>query len=376
VIAALVLLALVVGSLVYCVLTAVAAVLYKRVRPPAAREYPPISVLKPLAGVDEGLEENLASFFEQQYPQFEILFAVYDSSDPAAAVVEKLQTRYPNVSSRLLLTGEPPYPNIKVYKLDRMLQCARHDLIVMADSDVRVTPVMLAAMAAEFQDEKLGLSTCPYRAVPSRSFWSDLEAVGLNTEFLGGVLVARLLDGMKFALGPTIAARRAALDAIGGFDALKDYHAEDFVMGKLVAQRGYRVILSSYVIEHRIGAQGFAENLRHRLRWSRSTRRSRPWGYLGQVFTNPLPLALALWLVRPEWWPVAAAAVAFRVLAVWATAKYVLGDPLTRRLWALGPLQDAASFLVWICGFFGSTILWRGRKYHLLRDGRCQLIES
>jgi ceramide glucosyltransferase len=373
VIAALVLLALVVGSLVYCVLTAIAAVLYKRVRPPAARDWPPISILKPLAGVDEGLEENLASFFEQQYPCFEILFAVHDSSDPAAAVVENLRTRYPAVPSRLIVTGEPPYPNIKVYKLDRMLECARHDLIVMADSDIRVTPGMLAAIAAEFQDGKLGLSTCPYRAVPGRSFWSTLEAVGLNTEFLGGVLVARMLDGMKFALGPTITARRAALTAIGGFDAVKDFYAEDFVLGKLAAERGYGVILSSYAIEHRIGAEGFAENLRHRLRWSRSTRRSRPWGYIGQVFTNPLPLALALWALRPEWWPVAAAAVVFRGAAAWFTAAYVLRDPLTRRLWALVPLQDAASFLVWISGFFGTTILSRGRKYRLLRDGRCEI---
>ena len=374
-IAALVLLALVAGSLVYCVLTAIAAVLYKRVRPPAVREWPPISVLKPLHGVDEGLEENLVSFFEQEYPRFEMLFAVSDASDAAAAVVEKLQARYPNASSRLLVTGEPPYPNAKVYSLARMLECARHDLIVMADSDVRVGRDLLATMAAEFQDEKLGISTCPYRAVPGGSFWSALEAVGLNTEFLGGVLVARMLDGMKFAIGPTIGARRAALGAIGGFDALKDHNAEDFMMGKLAAERGYGVILSSYIVEHRIGSQGFAANMGHRLRWRRSTRRSRPWGYLGEIFTNPLPLALALLVVRPEWWPIAVAAVAFRALAVWATAKYVLRDPLTRRLWALGPLQDLIGFPIWVGGFFGNTIQWRGRKYRLLRDGRCKLIE-
>jgi ceramide glucosyltransferase len=255
-----------------------------------------------------------------------------------------------------------------------MLQCARHDLIVMADSDIRVTPGMLATIAAEFQDRKLGLSTCPSRAVPGRSFWSTLEALGLNTEFLAGVLVARMLDGMKFAIGPTITARREALAAIGGLDALKEYLSEDFALGKMVAQQGYRVILSSYVIEHRIGAERFAENLAHRLRWNRGTRRSRHWGYLGQVFTNPLPLALALWAVRPEWWPVAAAAALFRSVAAWAAAGYVLHDPLTRRLWVLLPLQDAASFLCWIAGFFGNTVLWRGHKFRLLHDGRCRPI--
>jgi ceramide glucosyltransferase len=367
---ALPLLALVAGSLVYCVLTILAAVRYRAVRPPELCAAAPISVLKPLAGLDDGLEANLGTFFEQSYPRFELLFAVRSPEDPAIAVVERLRMRYPGVPSRLIVVGEPPYPNAKVYSLDRMLAAAEHDLLVMADSDIRVTPDMLATIAAEFQDERLGLATCPYRAVPGRSFWSTLEAIGLNTEFIGGVLVARMLDGMKFALGPTIAARRRTLERIGGFDAVKDYLAEDFVMGKLAAERGDGVILSSYVIEHAIGAQPFAANMRHRLRWNRSTRRSRPWGYIGQVFTNPLPPALLLCAVKPEWWPVLAATALFRAAAGWATAEHVLRDPLTRRLWWLTPLQDIASFLVWIAGFFGNTIVWRGRKYYLLRDGR------
>src|SRR5262249_35032166 len=170
---------------------------------------------------------------------------------------------------------------------------------VMADSDIRVTPEMLSVIAREFRDDRVGLATCPYRGVPGRSFWSLLEAIGLNTEFISGILVARMLDGMKFAIGPTIAVRRRTLEAIGGFDAVKDYLAEDFVMGKLAAERGEGVILSSYVIEHHIGAQRFGANLRHRLRWNRSTRRSRPWGYVGQVFTNPLPVPFLLSAASP-----------------------------------------------------------------------------
>jgi ceramide glucosyltransferase len=370
VVLALPLLALVVGSLVYCVLTILAAVRYRAVRPPELRGATPISVLKPLAGLDDGLEANLRTFFEQSYPHFEILFAVRSPEDPAIAVVERLRRRYPGVPSRLIVVGEPPYPNAKVYSLDRMLAAAEHDLLVMADSDIRVTPDMLSTIAAEFHAERLGLATCPYRAVPGRSFWSTLEAIGLNTEFIGGVLVARMLDGMKFALGPTIALRRRTIERIGGFDAVKDYLAEDFVMGKLAAERGDDVILSSYVIEHAIGAQPFAANMRHRLRWNRSTRRSRPWGYIGQVFTNPLPPALILCAVKPEWWPVLAVTALFRAAAGWATAGHVLRDPLTRRLWWLTPLQDIASFLVWMAGFFGNTIVWRGRKYYLRRDGR------
>lgn len=367
--------ALLSGSLVYCVLAVVAAVRYRAVRPPELRQTPPISVLKPLAGVEDGLEDNLRSFFEQRYPQFEILFAVRSPLDPAVEVVERLRAQHPAIPSRLIVTGEPPYANAKVYSLDRMLAEARHPLLVMADSDVHVTPEMLATIAAEFQDEHVGLATCPYRAVPGPGIWSLLEALGLNSEFMAGVLVARMLDGMRFALGPTIAARRETLERIGGFDAVKDYLAEDFVMGKLAAERGYGVILSSYVIEHHIGGQHFLANLKHRLRWNRSTRRSRPWGYLGQVFTCPVPLALLLCAVQPAWWPLAAAALAFRPIAAWATACLVLDDPLVRRYWWLAPLQDVASFLVWLGGFFGNTILWRGRRYYLLPDGRFEPLQ-
>ena len=368
------LLILIAGSLVYCVLTMIAAARFVAVVPPKpgpkGAPLPPVSVLKPLAGDDLGLEENLRSFFEQDYPDFEILFAVRRADDPAVAVAERVRARYPLVASRLIVTGEPPYPNAKVFSLDRMLGAARHDLLVMADSDVRVTPALLSTLAAEFQDERTGVITCPYRAVPGASFWSTLEAVSLNTEFLSGVLVARWLEGMRFALGPTIAARREVLIRIGGFDTLQEYLAEDFVMGKLAAEAGWDVVLSSYVIEHHIGSQPLAANLRHRLRWNRSTRRSRPWGYLGQVFTNPLPLALILLALRPSWWPLAAVTAILRAGAAWATAERVLRDPLTRRLWWLVPFADIAGFLLWLAAFFGNTIVWRGRKYLLLRDGR------
>jgi ceramide glucosyltransferase len=182
--------------------------------------------------------------------------------------------------------------------------------------------------------------------------------------------MARWMEGMRFALGPTLAARRQTLAGIGGFDAVKDYLSEDFVIGKLAAKAGWGVLLSSYVIEHHIGSQPFAANLRHRLRWNRGTRRSRPWGYLGQVFTNPLPLAILLVALRPSWWPVLVVTATLRAVAAWATAERVLHDPLTRRLWWQVPLSDVISFFLWLAAFYGKTIQWRGRKYELLRDGR------
>jgi ceramide glucosyltransferase len=375
-VAAAVLLALVAGSFVYCLLVVVAARRYLAARPPRLLRAVPISMLKPLHGLDEGLEENLRSYFQQDYPEFEILFAVREAGDPAIAVVEKLRREFPHVPARLLVTGEPPYPNAKVFSLDLMMAQARYDLLAMTDSDTRAAPQMLARVAAEFQDERLGVATCPYRAVPGRSLWSTLEAIGMNTEFLAGLLVARLVEGVKFAVGPCVVARRETLERMGGFDRLKDYLAEDFVMGAFAAGLGYRVILSSCVIEHRIGRQGLGANLAHRLRWARSTRRSRRKGYAGQLFTYPLPLALLLAVVQPSWWPVVVLAAVFRSVAAWATAGWVLHDPLTARRWWLLPLQDLASFAFWMAGFFGNTITWRGQCYYLFPDGRFELAES
>jgi ceramide glucosyltransferase len=361
------------GALVYSILSVVAALRYLAVRPAALNSAGPISILKPLSGLDLDLEPNLRTFFEQDYPAFEILFAVRSGTDPAVEVVARLQRAYPNIPSRLLITGEPPYANAKVYSLEQMLAAAANDLVVMSDSDIRVSSDMLRTIAAEFQDPQLGVATCPYRAVPGPSIWSRLEATGMNTDFWGSALVARMLEGMRFAVGPTSAARRRVLQAIGGMARVKDYLAEDFVIGKLAAEGGHGVILSSYVIEHHIGNATLRENLAHRLRWVRSTRRSRPAGYVGQLFTIPLPLALLVFAANPAWWPVLPLTCAVRALAAYAISWRVLRARIN---WALLPMEDVIGFCFWIAGFFGNTISWRGRRYRLFSDGRFQLIPS
>jgi ceramide glucosyltransferase len=357
---------------VYSVMAIVAAWRYLSVQPPPLKSQEPISVLKPLAGLDLDLETNLRTYFEQDYPDFEILFAARQADDPALSIVERLRKNYPRVPCRVFVTGEPPYANAKVYSLDRMIREAGNDLVVMSDSDVRVTPSLLRTAAAEFQDPKLGVATCPYRAVAGVSFWSRLEAIGMNTDFLAGMLVARMLEGVQFAVGPTIVARRRVLDSIGGFDGLKSYLAEDFVLGKLAAEAGHGVILSSYVIEHHIGSSAnFRDNAEHRLRWTRSTRRSRPLGYLGQIFTMPLPLALLACAANPAWWPVLPITLVIRGAAAFAVSQRVLQARID---WALLPLEDVAGFCFWLAGFFGNTIVWRGRRYRLHADGRFELM--
>lgn len=368
--------ALAAGSWAYCLLTVLAVRDWLRQRPPAAGSAEPVSILKPLHGLDDGLEENLRTFFEQDYPAFEILFAARSENDAGLALARRLSAEYPHVPARFFVTGEPPWANAKAWSLEIMTREAAHDLLVMSDSDIRVSRAMLRTLAEEFSDPRLGVATCPYRAVPGASFWSLLEALGMNTDFWGGVFTARLVErGVRFAVGPTIAARRRVVEDVGGWERLSRYLAEDFVLGQFAAGRGHGVILSSFVIEHRIGAQSMRANFAHRLRWNRSTRRSRPWGYVGQVFTFPLPLGMAAALAMPAHAAaILGATFIARAVAAWSVSQSALGDPLCRRYGYLVPLQDLLAFAFWLAGFFGNTIEWRGRRYRLLGDGRFERV--
>lgn len=359
------------GSLVYCILVVVATRRFLSTTLPLQGNEPLISVLKPLCGHDDGLEENLRSFMVQDYPEYEVLFGVHRPDDPAVAVAEKIISEFSGrISARLIVTGESPIPNAKAFSLNRLVREARHDLLVMSDSDVRVTPGLLSHLALELQDDRVGLISCPYRAVPGKSVWSRLEAIGMNTELLGGVMVARMIEGMRFALGCTVAVRRNVLEDMGGFGYLQEFLAEDFVIGQRAAELGHGVLFSSYVIEHRIGSQNMMHNLGHRMRWARSTRRSRPLGYWGQIFTYPLPLALLLCAAYPAAWPVLILTLLLRGGAALATARSIVHDPVTQKQWWLLPIQDLIGFFIWISGFVGDKIVWRNRKCTVLRDGR------
>ena len=366
------------GCWVYCVIAIIAALRYLRgadSQSAASREVPsepgtqpetPISILKPLSGLDEGLEENLRSFFAQDYHDFEILFAVRQESDPAIRVVQSLISDYPAIRANLIVTGEPPYPNAKVFSLSRMLEQASHPLIVMSDSDIYVGSDFCRKIAAEFAGAGFDLATCPYRAVGGASIWSRLEAVGMNTEFHAGLFTALLMEGVKFAVGPTIVARRSVLDALGGMERFKKYLAEDFMLGKTAAEHGFTVRFSSFVVEHRIGSEPMRANFAHRIRWVRSTRKSRPAGYVGQFFTYPFPIALIVCLLHFQAWPLLIVTVVLRCAVAWVVSDRTLG---VRVPWLLLPVQDVLAFVFWIAGFFGNSIQWRGRRYILKRDG-------
>jgi ceramide glucosyltransferase len=237
---------------------------------------PPVSLLKPLHGDEPGLEAHLASFFEQEYPEYEILFCARREDDAGLAAARRVAARYPQVPVQFLTSGEPAVPNAKTLSLDRMVRAARHAIFIISDSDVRVTPQYVRAVAAAFADAKVGAATCLYRGVAVEGgLWSRLEATGMSVEMTAGVLVAEWLEGMKFTLGPTMAVRRETLEAIGGFLPMGDYCADDFLLGNWVAERGGTVVLSGHIIDHIVLHAGFLASMRHQARWMKSTRFSR-----------------------------------------------------------------------------------------------------
>ena len=342
---------------------------YKRSGAPKLTGFPPVTVLRPLAGAADNTEANLRSLFAQTYPDFEVLLSVHEPSDPAAPIARRVMAEFPRIPSRLVVAGVSPLPNAKVWSLRAMLPLARHEHLFMSDSDVSHTPDSLATVMAELAQPGVALITCPYRAAGGPRLWSRVESLGLNTDFLAGMLTQRLLNGMDFAVGPTIATRKTELEAIGGLEMLQRYLAEDFVMGNAMHARGRTVILSRSIIEHHIGNDGLISNWKHRLRWARSTRRSRPMGYIGEIFTKPVAIATILWILAPGAWGLLLVALMFRAGVAWATAVEILHDPLIARYWWLLPVEDYASFVTWALGFFGNKIIWRGRELTLLPDG-------
>jgi ceramide glucosyltransferase len=336
----------------------------------------PMSLLKPLCGAEPELEQCIESFFKQDYPKYEILFAVRDSSDPAVGVVNHLRGRYPNIPVTLIYTGEPTYVNPQVYSLHLMAEAARHSILVTTDSDTSVAPDYLRTLAREFASPKVGVVTNLYRGVCGTDLWSKLEALGMSTEFMAGVVVAEQLEGMKFALGPSMSVRAECLNAVGKFSGMKDYLADDFILGSWADRAGWRVVLSKHVINHHASSAGFITTFKHRLRWNRSARYSRPAGYFGQGFTYGWVWALLLFLISPALWSLGLLALAlfFRGWQAIQVGATLLNDRSSlSNIW-LVPFQDLISFSSWVGGFLGKEIVWRSERYRLLSGGRFKLI--
>jgi ceramide glucosyltransferase len=378
-------------SSIYCGMVLVAALRFglrrlRELRAPV-EFLPPVSVLKPLHGTEPGMERNLETFFEQDYPEFELLFCARFDSDEGLRLARKVGERYPHVDAKYVTCGEPrpKFHNAKVYSLAKLDSVAKYDNYITADADVRVEKDYLRQMVQNLKDPHVGLASCVYLGTAvgydeksGTGFASQLDAVGKSVEMTSGVLVAVMIEGSaKFALGATMAVRRKSFQDVGGFDELGQFYADDFVLGNRLAAQGTGVLLATHVIRLMVQDSPFWLSFRNQLRWMQSTRRSRPWGHLGSGLTFAMPFGLLglLWgLLRGHiglgllW---LAAMVVNRWLQAGAILT-VLGDP--DRIWnaLIYPLRDVLGSLLWAASYGGENFYYRGKIYKLKDGGRVE----
>jgi len=327
---------------------------------------PPVSVLKPIHGLDRETYQNLASFCRQQYPNYELLLCVGEAEDPAIPIIQGLMAQFSQVPVRLLIGTRTAGSNNKVAKLCRLAAEASHDLLVASDADIRVEPDYLRRVVAPFCHERVGAVTCLYRGITEPNLWSELEDVAITSNFFAGVLVAWKLR-LRFALGATMAVRRQALAEIGGFETLANLAADDHELGKRIGARGYRVEIAHSIVETECVARSFSEFFRHHVRRAIVTRESQPLGHLGFLFAQGLPWTIAAMALAPSRIAAGfvAAYVVLRLGVAFSVGVWGLCDRLIRRKWWLVPFDDALGFVVWLISLFASRVVWQGSVYNV-----------
>jgi len=345
----------------------------------ATQNPPPVSILKPLKGTDPDIYECFRSHCLQDYPEYEVIFGVSDSKDPAIASVEQLQREFPERAIRLIVSPNLLGANVKVSNLEHMVQGARYEYLIVNDSDIRVESDYLRRVITPLMDDRTGMVTCLYRGVAAPSLGSRLESLGISTDFCAGVLAARLLEGgLRFGLGSTLAFRRRELKQIGGFKSLVDYLADDYELGKRIAGLGLQVQLSDVVVETHLPAYDLRGFLSHQLRWARGVRDARAGGYLGLITTFGLTwaiLAVVAAHAAPWAWALFGATLLLRLAVALVVGKSVLQDQqLFKHLWLL-PLRDLIAVGVWIVSFAGHTVTWRGDRFEL-KKGKLVRVSS
>jgi ceramide glucosyltransferase len=376
-------------STIYLALTLVATVRYLRrarvaraaATATASSSLPPVTIFKPVHGMEEQLAANLESFFQQDYPDYEIIFGVRNTEDAAAKVAEEIRARYPQVPSRMIVSGPPEWPNAKVFSLDKMIAASLRSYFIISDSDVRVTSDFLRNTIPPLLDPKVGLVTCMYRGIPAADFWSSLEALGLSVEMSSGVMVADMMEGMRFALGPAMAVRRDAIDAIGGIGAVADYYSDDFELGNRIWAKGYKVMLSHHIVRNVLTSRSALRTLGDQLRWMKSTRYSRPAGHAGTGLTYAVPFgilgflaagALGYWTLG---WELLAIACVNRVIQSVIVGWSVARDPRAVEFGWLYPVRDLFGFVAWALSYTSRDFYWRGETYRFGKGGRIAALE-
>jgi ceramide glucosyltransferase len=354
---------------------------------------PAISLFKPLHGDEVGLEENLRTFFEQDYlrhvlnaglatveggvSRVEVLFCARSEADAGLEIARRVAADYPEITTRFVTSGAPWAANAKVCSLAAMAKVASHDLWAISDSDVRVTADYLRRIVMPFGDEQVGCVTCLYRGVALKGgLWSRLEAVGMTVEMSSGICADGLLEPVRFALGPTMVTRRERVEEMGGFESMAEYCADDFVLGNWIAKNGHKVVLSGHAIGHMVLQTDFMASMKHQVRWMKSTRFSRPKGHFGTGLTFGVPFGVMAWagalmLGLPVLgWCALLGSVLGRSLQAWVVGRYVVRE---KRIWTamiLFPLRDLTGALIWALSYASNRIQWRGEVYELMDGGR------
>jgi len=368
------LLLLAAGPLVYCVLATLAAVrFFRRERTRVLPEFAPgISILKPVYGVDFGTYENFASFCRQEYPDYEILFAVNDEADLAVPLIRRIMAEFPERKIRLFVGAENLGANRKVNNLVRLTGEARNDVVVLTDGDVRVGPHFLREVVAPLADRKTGLVTCFYRGIAEKNVWAEMEAVGGASDFFAGVLMAGWTEGISFALGAANATTKEWLGKIGGFEAIAGTLADDYELGNRIAKAGGQIVLSREPVWTMYPAQALGGFWDHQMRWARTVRLCRPLSYVGLLFTQGLAWVVLAAIVAPAKWIAVAYLLAYLVLRfamAWTVGIWGVEDDVLRRKFWLIPLRDAIHFVVWLASFGSNKVRWSNVDY-AIRNGQ------
>jgi ceramide glucosyltransferase len=359
-------------SLAYSLMTLSAVCAFFKREQRSGKISPPVSIIKPIKGLDAGSRQNLESFCLQDYPEFQIIFALHSPEDPCLPVIRQLIAAYPERDMDVVIDGTSHGANAKVSNLINAFPLARHDTIVIADSDISVAPDYLEKVTAHFSDPKTGLVTSLYRGANVHGAASAIEALGFSAEMVPNVIVAERLEGLSFALGASMAVRRKALESIGGFISLADYLADDYQLGNMIHRAGWRIVLSGDFVESVMQRESLADVLARQLRWCRTMRVSRPSGYLASGITHPFP-ALLLSIAVAGFLPTfSAAALLYLVrgsMLTFFSRSFIKDNLLPRYLWLL-PIRDALSTATWALAFLGNRVRWRGEIYTLKTDGK------
>ncbi|MDP9038643.1 MAG: glycosyltransferase [Acidobacteriota bacterium] len=371
-------------STIYTLMVVAGAVRFARRRRREERAgttyLPPVSVLKPLHGVEPDLEDNLRLFFEVDYPEFELLFCARHPTDEGLQMAQRIALEYPHIAARFLAAGEPRCPNAKLWSLMHLTRAARYETLVTSDADARITPDYLRRCVQELAAPERALSSCLYLGRTRGGMAAQLDAVGKSVEMSGGIFVADMVEGgTRFALGVTMILRKESFALGGGYDDLGQYQAEDFVLGQRLAAQGRGVRMANYVVRLMVLPQSLRDSFRDQLRWMKSTRRSRPAGHLGTGLTYAVPFGVAGLL-----WGVASGHALWGLLWLlgtcvnrWVMAAVVLwalGDEAPGKPIAIYPLRDLLGFAVWVSSYMGHEMVYHGGRYSLGRDGRFEAV--